>query len=254
MGLTGVLGIELPSGLQNRHAGLHWSWRIVEVPPQIRRKLTNGSTALWAHHGHPRLGHLHGWHKCRFAGWHPRVHGALESPWAGCSGQVVGHGWRVGIRRWLAWCQGRHPTWRRHVWRLSMPLLLPGPSVHVIPTNWAVRWHLWWRPLSVRVGIAKVCPGWPHVGAVGSVVRSGPPTHHTVLALPWGHHAVSGVGEGELSLDGSVFRAWVPTAVVVVHVRLLIGVLHGIHVALVSLGWRAVHTVHGPFVALLKKC
>lgn len=253
LNLTSVLGGKLASRLESRHGSLHWSWRVVEVPPQVGRKLTQWPGALWAHHGHPRLRHLHGWHEWYFAGWHPGVHGALEGPWAGCSGQVVCHGWGVGIRWWgLAWRQGSHARWW-HEGRLAVPLLLSGSSVHVISTNWAIRGHLWWRSLSVGVGIAKVCPGWPHVRAISSVVRSGSPTHHTVLALPRRGHAVAGVGVGELSLDGSVFRTWVPTTIVVIHVRLLVGVLHGIHVTLVSLGWGAIHTIHGPFVALLKQ-
>ncbi|TNN52538.1 hypothetical protein EYF80_037235 [Liparis tanakae] len=83
------------------------------------------------------------------------------------------------------------------------------------------------------------------------MIGSGPPTHHAVLALTRGAHAVAGVGVGELSLEGSVLGARVPAPVVVVHVRLLAGVLHGVHVAFVSLGRGAVHAVHGPFVALL---
>lgn len=38
----------------------------------------------------------------------------------------------------------------------------------------------------------------------------------------------------------------------VVDVWLLVGVLHGIHVTLVSLGWRAVHAIHRSFIAVLK--
>lgn len=63
---------------------------------------------------------------------------------------------------------------------------------------------------------------------------------------------VAGIGEGELSLNGSVFCSCIPTTIVGVHVRLMVGVLHGIHVTLVSLGWGAVHAVHRSFVAMLK--
>lgn len=83
------------------------------------------------------------------------------------------------------------------------------------------------------------------------MIRRGPPTQHTVLALARGGHTVAGVRVGELSLERSVFR--VTAAVVVVHVRLLVGVLHGVHVALVSLGRGAVHSIQRTLVALLKQ-
>lgn len=130
-----------------------------------------------------------------------------------------------------------------------MPLLLPRPPVHVFSTNGAVQWHL---RLSVGVGIAEVGPGRPHIGTVARVIWGGTAAHHTVLALTRGGHMVTCVGKGELSLEGSVFWSRVATAVVVVHVWLLIGVLHAIHVTLMSLGWGAVHTVHWTLVAVLK--
>lgn len=49
-----------------------------------------------------------------------------------------------------------------------------------------------------------------------------------------------------------MFRTCVPTTIVVVHVWLL-AVLHRIHVALVPLGWGAIHTIHGSLVTLWRQ-
>lgn len=86
-----------------------------------------------------------------------------------------------------------------------MPLVLTRTPVHVVSAHGAVRRHLRWGSLSVGIGIAQVRPGGPHVGPIGDVVRGRNSTHHTVLALARGAHTVTGVGVGELPLQGSVF-------------------------------------------------